>query len=93
MTTNRKYKSDVYEAIHSAAAGLYRAGTLDKETMRRFEDSCLTVLDTIELEPIKLVCESHQVSQPVRPLRSGRRGKKTEGNGYQTPHEPRRSMI
>ena len=42
MKSNRKYKSDAFEAIHSAAAGMYRAGTIDKETMRGFDESCLT---------------------------------------------------
>ena len=65
MKSNRKYKSDAYGAIHSAAAGMYRAGTIDKETMRGFDESCLTMPDTIEPEQIKMIRESQQVSQPV----------------------------
>ncbi len=65
MTTNRKYKSDAFEAIHSTVAGMCRAGTIDKKTMRSFDEPCLTVPDTIEPEQIKLIRESQQVSQPV----------------------------
>lgn len=42
MTT--KFKSDAFEAIHNSAAGMFRAGTIDKATMRRFDKSCLTVV-------------------------------------------------
>jgi putative transcriptional regulator len=64
-TTKRKYKSDAYEAIHSTVAGMYQAGTIDKETMRSFDDSCLTVPDSMEPAQIKRIRESQQVSQPV----------------------------
>jgi putative transcriptional regulator len=65
MKSNRKYKSDAFEAIHSAAAGMYRAGTIDKETMRDFDESCIAMPDTMEPEEIKSIRESQQVSQPV----------------------------
>jgi putative transcriptional regulator len=62
---SRKYKSDALEAVHSAVSGMYRAGTIDKDTMRGFDASCLTVPESIEPEQIKLIRESQQVSQPV----------------------------
>ncbi len=43
MTTQPKFKSTAFEAIHSAASGMLRAGTIDKTTMRRFDISCLAV--------------------------------------------------
>jgi putative transcriptional regulator len=63
--TNRKYKSDAFEAIHSSVAGMYRVGTIDKATMRHFDDSCLAVLEAIEPSQIKQIRESQHVSQPV----------------------------
>ncbi|SCC94727.1 Transcriptional regulator, XRE family (fragment) [Thiomonas sp. X19] len=42
MTTKPTFKSDAFEAIHSAAQGLYRVGAIDKATMREFDASCLT---------------------------------------------------
>jgi len=65
MTRNRKYKSDAFEAVHSAVTGMYRAGTIDKSTMRRFDESCLSVPPRMEPERIKSIREKQRVSQPV----------------------------
>ncbi|HEY6491339.1 MAG: DNA-binding transcriptional regulator [Terracidiphilus sp.] len=65
MKTNRKYKSDVFEAIHSSVSGMYRAGTIDKATMREFDESCLSVPAKMEPRRIKRIRESQKVSQPV----------------------------
>lgn len=65
MTRNRKYKSEAFEAIHSAVSGMYRAGTIDKATMREFDASCLTVPAQMEPRRIKRIRESQRVSQPV----------------------------
>lgn len=65
MTANRKFKSDAFEAIHSAVDGMFRAGTIDKTTMRGFDESCLN--EPMELLPreIKALREKNNVSQPV----------------------------
>ncbi len=65
MTATRKFKSDAFAAVHSAAAGMYRAGTIDKATMRDFDETCLA--DTPPLAPaeIKQLREANKVSQPV----------------------------
>jgi putative transcriptional regulator len=65
MKSNRKYKSDAFEAIHSAVSGMHRAGTIDKATMRRFDESCLSVPDQMEPARIKRIREKQRVSQPV----------------------------
>jgi putative transcriptional regulator len=65
MTNRRKYRSDAFEAIHSAVAGMYRAGTIDKTTMRQFDQTCLSVPSTIEPAQIKQLREANNVSQPV----------------------------
>jgi len=65
MTTKQKFKSDAFEAIHSAVEGMYRAGTIDKATMRDFDDSCLTVPAEFQPNEIKALRESQHVSQPV----------------------------
>ena len=62
---SRKYKSDAFEAIHSSVSGMYRAGTVDKETMREFDEACLIVPETMEPSQIKAIRESQRVSQPV----------------------------
>ncbi|MBC7857823.1 MAG: hypothetical protein H7Z39_03415 [Burkholderiaceae bacterium] len=47
MTTSGKgkarvYRSDAFEAIHSAATALHSVGAIDKKTMREFDASCFT---------------------------------------------------
>jgi hypothetical protein len=37
MTRNRRYKNEVFEIVHSAVEGRYRAGTIAKATMREFD--------------------------------------------------------
>jgi len=41
MTTKHKYKSDAFEAIHSAAVGMRKAGTIGNAKLRNFDESCL----------------------------------------------------
>lgn len=65
MSSKSKFKSDAFEAIHSAAEGLYRAGTIDKMTLRSFDEACLTVPADIPPKKIKRIRESAHVSQPV----------------------------
>lgn len=65
MTTKPTFKSDAFEAIHSAAHGLYRAGTIDKATMREFDETCLTPTAPLKPTQIKKIRLSNHVSQPV----------------------------
>lgn len=45
MTPKRRYRSDLAEAQHRSATALYRAGAMDAETMRVFDDECLVPED------------------------------------------------
>jgi putative transcriptional regulator len=63
--TNKKYKSDAFEAIHSAVSGMYTAGTVSKATMRHFDETCLSTLEELSPKQIKELRESYHVSQPV----------------------------
>ncbi|MFI4940572.1 MAG: helix-turn-helix domain-containing protein [Burkholderiales bacterium] len=65
MTVKTKYKSDAFEAIHSAAQGLYRAGTIDKATMREFDESCLDKIPVFDANDIKRIREQVHVSQTL----------------------------
>jgi putative transcriptional regulator len=61
----RKPRSDAFSAIHSSASALYKAGTIDKATMRDFDESCLAPIRAIKPAQIKRLRESANVSQPV----------------------------
>jgi putative transcriptional regulator len=63
--TKRRFKSGAFEAIHDAVAGMHRAGTVDKATMRDFDAACLTAPPRIEAAQIKQLREANHVSQPV----------------------------
>ena len=65
MTRKAKFKSDAFAAIHSSVAGMHRAGTIDKATMRHFDETCLTVPTELAPAQIKQLRERNRVSQPV----------------------------
>jgi putative transcriptional regulator len=65
MTAKRKYKSDAFEAIHTSAAALLEVGVIDKTTMRKFDESCLTKPPEIDSDHIKQIRLQNHVSQPV----------------------------
>jgi putative transcriptional regulator len=65
MASKPKFKSDAFEAIHSSVSGMLRAGTIDKTTMRRFDESCLIIPSAIAPAEIKKLREKNHVSQPV----------------------------
>jgi putative transcriptional regulator len=65
MSTKSKYKSEAFEAVHSAARGMYRSGTIAKATMRHFDQTCLVAPTELSPKQIKRLRESNNVSQPV----------------------------
>lgn len=65
MTTRRKFKSTAFEAIHSAVSGMDRAGTVDKTTLRPFDETCIAPIEDLSPREIKQLRETHHVSQPV----------------------------
>jgi len=65
MVKNKTYKSDAFAAIHETASDLYEAGMIDKQTMRHFDESCLTPVREFTPEEIQALREREQVSQKV----------------------------
>lgn len=51
MTT--PYKSDALAAAHEAASGLAEAGLMSKQTMRGFDEMCLTPVEDMAPEDIR----------------------------------------
>ena len=64
-TTKRKTESGILASVHKTAAGLHKAGLVDKATMREFDESCLTALSVIPPKEIKRIRQAAHVSQPV----------------------------
>ncbi|MFO1037352.1 MAG: DNA-binding transcriptional regulator [Geminicoccaceae bacterium] len=63
--TARKAESGILDTVRKTAAGLHRAGVIDKATMREFDALCLTPVTAMSPEEIKALREREQVSQPV----------------------------
>ena len=65
MSQAKEYKSDAFAAIHESMEALYQIGAIDKQTMRDFDDTCLTPIEPLSPEEIRALREREQVSQPV----------------------------
>ena len=61
----KTYKTDVLASVHEAAAGLAKAGFIDKATMRAFDAGCLTTVEPLTPADIKSIREHENVSQAV----------------------------
>jgi putative transcriptional regulator len=61
----KKYKSDVSKSTHTVVEGLYKIGSVDKVTMRRFDASCLVQVDELSPEEIREIREKERLSQTV----------------------------
>lgn len=62
---SKKYKSDAMAAIHETMAALYDVEAIDKQTMRHFDEACLTPIRLLKPEEIKAIREREHVSQSV----------------------------
>ncbi|RVE90330.1 MULTISPECIES: helix-turn-helix domain-containing protein [Sinorhizobium] len=61
----KKYKSEAMAAIHETMESLFEAGAIDKQTMREFDDACLTAVEPMTPEEIRAIREREHISQPV----------------------------
>lgn len=61
----KQYKSDVMASIHETAEGLHAAGVMDKHTMRKFDEACLTPVRPLTAAEIKALREREGASQAV----------------------------
>lgn len=65
MPRTRTYKSEAMAAIHETAAGMHKSGVIDKQTMREFDEGCLTPVHAFTASEIKELREREEVSQTV----------------------------
>jgi putative transcriptional regulator len=63
MTKN--YRSDAFAAIHETMEALHDIGAVDKQTMREFDDACLTPVEVLSGDQILLLRQREHISQPV----------------------------
>ncbi len=61
----KQYRSETMAAIHETAEGLHSIGLMDKQTMRRFDDACLTPVRPLSASEIRALREREGASQAV----------------------------
>jgi putative transcriptional regulator len=59
------YKSKIAAAMHESMEGLYSSGVIDKQTMREFDDLCLTPVRKFTAKDIQKLRAREGLSQPV----------------------------
>jgi putative transcriptional regulator len=62
---SKKYQSEAMGAIHETMEALHNVGAIDKQTMRRFDDACLTPVQRLSPKQIKALREREHMSQTV----------------------------
>jgi len=65
MNKAKTYKSDALAAVHETVSDMLEAGVIDKQTMRHFDESCLTPVHPFSAEEIKALRKREEVSQMV----------------------------
>ena len=63
--TTKTYKTEAAASVHETMEGLYKIGLVDKETMRHFDDTCLTEIPEFTPDDIRALRLREEVSQPV----------------------------
>ena len=61
----KKYKSPALAALHESVQGLHDIGLVDTKTMRQFDSSCLTPVETMTPDEILATRCKEGVSQNV----------------------------
>ena len=61
----KSYRSDALAAVHETASDLHDAGVMDKRTLRKFDELCLTPVRPIRAQEIRALRERERVSQAV----------------------------
>lgn len=61
----KKYRSEAFAAIHETMEALHDVGAINKQTLREFDETCLSPVEDISPEQIREIREREHVSQPV----------------------------
>jgi putative transcriptional regulator len=61
----KKYRSDAFAAIHETMEALHGIDAIDRQTMREFDEACLTPVVPMPPERIRALRERERLSQPV----------------------------
>jgi len=62
---SNKYRSEAMASIHETMEALHKIGAVDKQTMHRFDEACLTRVRPLKPRQIKAIRDRERVSQTV----------------------------
>src|SRR5665213_1161207 len=65
MSKPKQYRSPIMAAIHETAEDLRGAGLIDKQTMHKFDETCLTPVRPLSAEEIRALRQREGASQAV----------------------------
>jgi len=60
-----QYKSEALAAVHETVQGLTKTGAMTKQTMRAFDEMCLTPITNMTPEEIRSIRQREMVSQAI----------------------------
>jgi putative transcriptional regulator len=61
----KQYQNRLIASVHETAEGLHDAGVMDKRTMRKFDELCLTPVKPLQPEEIRALRQRERASQAV----------------------------
>ena len=61
----KTYKSEAMAAVHEMMEGFHQTDAIDKQTMREFDEACLTAANSLAPAEIRAIREREQLSQSV----------------------------
>lgn len=61
----KQYRSNALAAVHETALGLHDAGVMNKQTMKAFDEMCLTPVEDLSGEQIRQLRLRENASQAV----------------------------
>lgn len=61
----KSYRGDAHAAIHETMEALHGIGAIEKQTLRQFDEACLTPVQPLLPEEIRALRERERLSQPV----------------------------
>jgi putative transcriptional regulator len=61
----KRYRSPIAAAVHETASDLFSSGVITKQTMRHFDETCLTPVKPLTPRQIAAIREREQASQAV----------------------------
>ncbi len=63
----KQYKSDALATVHETVVGLAEAGVITNQTLRAFDEMCLTPVRELSPEDIREIRLRERASQPSSP--------------------------